>query len=268
LNTTVTITGSRFATGASVTVGGVAATGVSVDSDTQITATVPANLTAGDHDVVVTNTGGGTTTLANGFTATIITPTVSAVSPNNGYRHATTDITISGQDFLAGASVKIGTTDATNVSVVNATTITATVPAMLTAGAYDVSVTNVGGSAGTASNGFAVTVLTPTVTGVSPGSGFRHQNVVMTITGTNFVNGATVTVGGTAATSVTFGSATQIQATLPTGLPLGANTVVVTNPGGGTASAAGAYTAQNTTPSIDATLTINNGGAGPVTFGN
>ena len=51
----------------------------------------------------------------------------------------------------------------------------------------------------------------------------------VTITGTNFAAGATVTFGGTAATSVVVVSGTQITATTPAG-SAGAVTVTVTNP--------------------------------------
>ena len=50
----------------SVTVGGTAATGITVVSDTEITATTPPG-TAGAVDVVVT-TAGGSDTLDDGFT--------------------------------------------------------------------------------------------------------------------------------------------------------------------------------------------------------
>ena len=65
--TGVTITGTGFVTGATVTIGGNASTGVSVVNATSITATTPAG-TAGARDVVVTNTDAQSGTLMNGFT--------------------------------------------------------------------------------------------------------------------------------------------------------------------------------------------------------
>jgi IPT/TIG domain len=67
--TSVTITGTGFASGAIVTFGGTAATGVSVGSSTSITATTPAN-NAGAVDVVVTNTDNQTGALSGGYTYT------------------------------------------------------------------------------------------------------------------------------------------------------------------------------------------------------
>jgi len=65
----VTITGTNFATGATVTLGGAGATNVVVVSATQITATTPAHA-AGAVNVVVTNPDTQTGTLANGYAYT------------------------------------------------------------------------------------------------------------------------------------------------------------------------------------------------------
>ena len=63
----------------------------------------------------------------------------------------------------------------------------------------------------------------------------------MTITGTNFAAGATVTFGSNAATNVVVVSGTQITATTPAG-SAGAVTVTVTNPGVQSGSLANGYT--------------------------
>ncbi len=65
--TSVTITGTAFQTGATVSLGGVAATGVVVSSATTITATTGAHA-AGAVNVVVTNPDAQSGTLASGFT--------------------------------------------------------------------------------------------------------------------------------------------------------------------------------------------------------
>ena len=63
---TITMTGTGFKTGATVTVGGTAAPVVSYVSETQITFTTPAKA-AGDYDIVVTNTDTGSATYINGI---------------------------------------------------------------------------------------------------------------------------------------------------------------------------------------------------------
>jgi hypothetical protein len=65
--TVVLIDGVGFRTGATVSIGGAAATGVSVQRSTQVLATTPAHA-AGPVSVVVTNPGGLAGTLASGFT--------------------------------------------------------------------------------------------------------------------------------------------------------------------------------------------------------
>lgn len=81
----------------------------------------------------------------------------------------------------------------------------------------------------------------PTVTGISPGTGSTAGGTAVTITGTGFVSGATVSIGGAAATSVVVSSDTTITAV--TGAH-GAGTVdvVVTNPGGASGTKSLAYT--------------------------
>ena len=67
----------------------------------------------------------------------------------------------------------------------------------------------------------------PTVTSVSPSTGSIAGGTPVTITGTNFASGATVTIGGAAATNVVVVSTTQITATTPAG-SAGPATVTVT----------------------------------------
>jgi hypothetical protein len=145
----VTITGTNFAAGATVTIGGTAATNVVVVSGTQITATTPAHA-AGAATVTVTVTG-QTGNLANGFTYTG-PPTVTSVSPNNGSVAGGTAVTITGTNFAAGATVTFGSNAATNVVVVSGTQITATTPAG-SVGAVTVTVT-VNGQAGSLATGY------------------------------------------------------------------------------------------------------------------
>ena len=62
----VTLTGTNFATGATVTIGGTTAPTVSFVSATELTITTPAKA-AGDYDIVVTNTDGKTATFVDGI---------------------------------------------------------------------------------------------------------------------------------------------------------------------------------------------------------
>jgi formylglycine-generating enzyme required for sulfatase activity len=97
-------------------------------------------------------------------------PAVSAVSPSSGPMAGGTDVTITGTNFAASATVTIGGTAATVFSV-TATTINATTPAHV-AGAANVVVHNPDGQTGTLTGGFTFSdtppVETPPVRGDLP----------------------------------------------------------------------------------------------------
>jgi hypothetical protein len=163
---------------------------------------------------------------------------LTSVEPSQGPVEGGTDITLTGTNFTAGATVNVGANPATGVVVVNATTITCTTPAGAV-GAADVSVTTAGGTASLAA---AFTYNpSPTITTVEPDavgavSGGMHH----TITGTGFVaNGAgpnTVTIGGNACTNLVTVDDTTITCDSPTGTA-GATTLVATNNNGSASSA-------------------------------
>jgi parallel beta-helix repeat protein len=67
--TALTIRGTNFLAGAAVTIGGVAATGVSVTDYNDMNATTPALAPGTANDLVVSNTDGSTGTLVKGFVA-------------------------------------------------------------------------------------------------------------------------------------------------------------------------------------------------------
>ena len=225
--TAVTITGTGFVSGATVTFGGVAATGVSVVSATSIAATTPAHA-AGAVVVVVTNPDSQTGSLSSGFTfATSPAPTVTSVTPANGSKAGGTAVTITGSGFLPGASVDFGGSAGTNVVVVSPTSITATTPAHA-AGKVSVKVTNTDTKSGTLAEGFEF-LDAPTLTAVDPAVGATTGGTVLKLTGTKLVSGATVTVGGVAATGVAWVSATELTVTAPAHAA-GLVDIVVTNP--------------------------------------
>jgi hypothetical protein len=154
-------------------------------------------------------------------------PTITAISPNSGPTGGGTSVTITGTYFVSGIMVTIGGTAATNVTFVSATSITATTPPG-TPGVKDIVVTNPDTQTGTLTSGFTF-VAFPTITSISPYSGPIAGGILVSITGTYFASGATVTIGGKAATNVTVVSATLLTATTPS-CAAGANDVAVTTP--------------------------------------
>ena len=214
--TAVTITGTGFTGATGVTFGGVAATNVSVISSTSITATTPAG-SAGTASVVVT-TPAGSNAANTLFTYVTPAPTVTSLTPTSGTTAGGTAVTITGTGFTGATGVTFGGVAATSVSVVSATSITATTPAG-SAGTASVVVTTPAGS--NAANTL-FTYITPLSTdanlsGLTLSSGALTPafasgtiaytqsvaNAVSSITVTPTVNqaNATVTVNGTAVAS-------------------------------------------------------------------
>ncbi|WP_233174791.1 IPTL-CTERM sorting domain-containing protein [Delftia sp. ASV31] len=276
--TTVTITGTNFSGATAVTFGGTAASGFTVNSNTQITATAPAQA-AGTIDVRVT-TGGGTsaTSAADQFTY-VATPTVTSVSPTAGPTAGGTSVVITGTNLSGATAVTFGGTAATGFTVNSATQITATAPAG-SPGTVDVRVTTTGGTSATGAADQFTYVATPTVTSISPTSGPQAGGTTVVLTGTNLGGATAVTFGATAATGFTVNSATQITATSPAGT--GTVDVRITTAGGTSATSAAdqfTYVPAPTVTSISptsgpqaggttVTLTGTNlGGATAVTFG-
>jgi large repetitive protein len=229
--TPITISGTGFTSGATVTVGGAAATGVNFVNSGTITATTPASGSTGTVDVRVTTLGGqSATSSADQFTYDPV-PAVTGVSPAAGPLSPGTGITISGSNFLSGSTVTVGGVAATGVHVVNSGTITATTPTSGSAGTVDVRVTTAGGqSPVSAADEFTYDPV-PTVTGLSKPGGPLAGGTPVTITGTGFVTGATVAFGSGAGAGVDVVNSTTITVTSPSGAA-GEVPVIVTTPGG------------------------------------
>jgi hypothetical protein len=239
--TVITLTGTNFASGATVSVGGAGATNVQVLSATQVRATTPAG-TAGARTVQIT-VGGQSASLTNAFTYTApaAAPTLTSVSPNSGPTSGGTVVTLAGTNFVSGATVRVGGA-AAGVTFVSATQLRATTPAG-SAGGQSVQVTNPDGQSATRAAAFTYTSATPgpSLTSIAPASGPVAGGTAIALTGTNFVAGTTVTIGGNAATSVVVASATRITAVTPAGTA-GARDVRVTVPAGQSSTLASGFT--------------------------
>jgi formylglycine-generating enzyme required for sulfatase activity len=120
----ITITGSYLGTATAVTVGGVPATNV-VATLNQITATTPAG--ALGPAVVRVTTAAGTVTALQSFT--YMPASVSSIAPNTGTSAGGSQITITGAYLALTTGVTVGGSPCSNVTVVNASTVTAVTPA-------------------------------------------------------------------------------------------------------------------------------------------
>jgi hypothetical protein len=145
---TVTLNGSGLSTATSVSFGGIAVT-PTVINDSTISVVVPAGVFEGTVDVSVT-TAGGLATLQNAYTYVDV-PAISLITSNLGPTSGGMAVTIWGTGFTTTSSVTFGGVLAA-FTVISSTEIVVYTPAGA-AGAVDVVVTTVGGSA-TAVEGF------------------------------------------------------------------------------------------------------------------
>jgi hypothetical protein len=85
-----------------------------------------------------------------------LTPVPRATLPNPVVAHVSTPITITGENFLAGAEVRLGSVPLPDARWISSTTLTATVPSTMPLGLHDLWVTNPGGQVGVLPGGVLV----------------------------------------------------------------------------------------------------------------
>ena len=199
----VTITGINFNSATGVTVGGVAATNVVVVSNTQITATVPANATAGVYDTLVTGPGGTsvvnagdkftygstTTTLASSANPSVVGQSVTYTATAASSAASASSVVPTGNiEFLDGGTPIAACGGATGVAVNGSGTATCAA-AYAAPGSHTITATYLGDVNYTGSTATAVTqVVTKASTTTTLGSSANPS-----------VAGASVTFTGTAA---------------------------------------------------------------------
>jgi hypothetical protein len=239
--TQVTIAGTGFATGATVTIGGSSAA-VTAATATSLSVLTPPHA-LGAVDVVVTNPDGQSATLLGGFTYTTaaLPPLFTSIAPATGLSVGGDTVVITGKEFIT-PTVAFGGVFAT-LTAISATSLTAVTPPHA-AGAVDVVITNADGQTATGAGAFTylptVFLPPPVVTSLTPASGPQNGGTAVVVNGNNFVAGSTVTIGGVAA-PVGAITATTIAITTPTGVA-GPAAVVVTNPDRQSATLVGGYT--------------------------
>ena len=138
---------------------------------------------------------------ANPTAAQSVEPTLSRVEPNSDMAIGGANVRIIGENFQDGATVTIGGNAASDVIFVSSTELSVEVPPG-TAGSADVVVTNPDGKSGTLTGGFTYIEPPPTLTRVEPNSDVVTGGATIKIIGANFQDGATVTIGGNAASNV------------------------------------------------------------------
>lgn len=212
--TSVILTGTGFTNATAVTFGATAATGFTVNSTTQITATSPPG--AGIVDIRVTTAGGTSAAAAADQFTYVIGPVVIGISPASGPAPGGTSVTVTGSGFTGATAVKFGANNASTLTINSANQITATSPAGT--GAVDITVTTAGGTSATSAADQFTYLAAPTVTSLTPNTGPPAGGTAVTISGTDFTAVTAVKFGAANAAGFTVNSATSITATSPAGV--------------------------------------------------
>ena len=189
---TVTVAGSGFQAGMAVTIGGTAVTPMGV-SATSFTFTTPAEPAGLVQVLVTTSFGPSALTAADRYTYGTL-PVITLVAPAAGLVTGGQTVTVTGSGFVAGMTATIGGT-AVTPSGITASSFTFTTPPEQ-AGTVQVQVTNLLGRSGfTPADDYAYGTL-PVLSSVTPSGGPLSGGQVVTVTGSGFVAGMTVTIGG------------------------------------------------------------------------
>lgn len=248
---TVVITGANFVSGAVASIGGVNCASTTFDSATQLTC-VTAATASGSYNVVATNPDGQVSDDTVSFIFSN-PPSISAVTDDfdeAGVGGKT--ITITGTDFVGVSNVTIGGAACTGIDNTGEPTSITCVTPNRTVGQWDVVVTNATGQQDTLTNGIEYED-TPTFSGITDGTdaaGSVNGGETVTITGTNFALGVSVTIGGVNCTGLFRVNATTLTCSTPTGT-VGTTDVVITNQTPSlTVTASGVYTFQNDPPTV------------------
>jgi len=206
---TITVSGTNICSNATFTINSVNATKVantysssSNGSQTSNQIQAPIN-PSGSYKINVTNPGKFAVPSEIDFTYTN-PPTVTACNPSFGTDN--TQVIITGTNFLAGLTVTIGNGNATSVNVTSSISLTCIVPSSVanTINGYFIKVTNpsqytgqnplLSGTSGTRLFGY----INPITANVAVSPLTIANNTPITVTGTNFLDGAKVTFNGSA----------------------------------------------------------------------
>ncbi len=238
IGATVVITGTNFTGATSVRFGGVESTLFTVNSDTQITAIVPAGATNASVSV---QTPAGIAT-RSGLIPTQA-PTITSFTVSDGAASMGDTVVIRGRNFTGATSVRFGavSTSATASTAVNAALYTVVSDSVIIAivgrgASGSVIVTT---PTGTASRAGFVFVPAPVITRVQPNP--STSGTWVSIVGSGFLGAHTVSFGSSvnpvSAPSFVVWSDSLIRAVLPT-FPTTINGSVFVSTSGGTASLA------------------------------
>jgi serine/threonine protein kinase len=198
---TLMLVGLDFDAGCTVEIGGLAAA-CERRSDSELRAVLPARASAGTVDVVVTNSDGQSSTLADAFTYSAPpAPSIIGVEPTSGPATGGTRVVVTGEHLQSVREATIGGKPALELEV-RASEVAMTTPARVEAGFVDVELRMHDGTRLLRKNGFLyAAVPQPNIRSVSPNRGTVAGGTEITILGEHFAPGSSVLVDGKPARS-------------------------------------------------------------------
>ena len=212
----------------------------------QVSFAIPAAAPAGLYDVEVTQKWDFydyTARLYDAFTVATAAPSISGIDPASVAAGSQAfSLQVTGANFVTGASGAVVRWNSTDLVTTrdSSTRLRAAVPASLVVnpGTVAITVRNGSGLGAPVSNAVTFTVgsAVPTVSSLSPASvwaGCVKTDVVLTVSGSGFVSGSRIVINGSARTTTSFVSATQLTVPLlaaDMALPAASIAVSVANP--------------------------------------
>lgn len=199
------LSGTGFLPGAAVALtkgqADIPATMVNVITPQMISCSVDlSGATTGLWSVVITNPDTQSAVLANSFTVAYPPPSADAINPVSGTTGQIIPANITGNNFLAGATVTLVKAGESNVSAM----VLGVIPSKIAcsfdlsgaiSGPWSVVVTNPDGKESLISNGFEVINPAPSVTSTNPSVGVNNGiSGVIELSGTGFLEDAAVTL--------------------------------------------------------------------------
>lgn len=227
--TPLTILGTGFRKGARVFVGTSECAEPTTVTGNTLSCTTTAG-SAGSKLVTVLDPDNQQGTLADGFRLDA-PPAPLQMVPATASVSGGATVKIVGREFKQGIQATIGAKACLETTFLTTESANCVVP-VGTLGSAEVQVTNPDGQSGKLATGFSFTSTSlPSITAFFPLNGPRQGSTLLTISGSNFSAGLTVTVGGSVCTSPTVvdSAAPVIASIIPNYGPAAGNTLITVN---------------------------------------
>ncbi|MFD2615564.1 IPT/TIG domain-containing protein [Paenibacillus gansuensis] len=261
----VIIDGNLFTSSSKVYFGANLANMVTYYSPQRIKVAAPKATQPGPVDVKVENSDGSSAVAPAGYSYDPLpaapAPKITVITPNTGVISGGTDVLIDGSGLSSQSKVFFGNVEGKLTTYFSGSRIKVTTPPSLTEGVVDVKVVNPDGQEATVTGGYTYTLPpkaeAPTISSISPDSGYLSGGTLVNINGTNFASGAKVYFGNNLA-QFNYMVTGRIQVTSPAAVSKGPVDVRVVNPDGQEAIISQAFTYMEALPTITS-ISPNNG---------